>query len=122
MVSKMDELQEALKYFTFTSIVGMYISIGAIIAMQSSSTSMFVKFSEIFPLSAPMVTPGGRIIGVVPLSYALIAIALLAVLDFLTLRFAAGVYEGLITNMGNRLTVKDVIAMAKNKKNKGGTK
>ena len=121
MVSKMEELQEALKYFTFTSIAGMYLSIAAIIYMQKSSTSAFVKFCEIFPLSSPMVTPGGRIIGVVPITYALIAIALLLVLDYLTLRFAAGVYEGLITNMGNKMTAKDVFAMARNKR-KGGTK
>ncbi len=121
MVSKMEELQEALKYFTFTSIIGMYMGIGAIIYMQKSSTGPFVRFCEVFPLSSPMVTPGARIIGVVPITYALIAIALLLVLDFLLIRFAAGVYEGLITNMGNRLTFKDVIAMARNK-SKGGAK
>ena len=69
-----------------------------------------------------MVTPGGRIIGVVPIKFALIAIVLLLVLDILLVRFAAGVYEGLITNMGNRMTFKDVMAMARNKKNKGGAK
>ena len=121
MVSKMEELQEALKYFTITSIIGMYMSIGAIIYMQKSSTGPFVRFCEVFPLSSSMVTPGGRIIGVVPIEFALIAIALLLVLDFLLIRFAAGVYEGLITNMGNRLTFKDVIAMARNK-SKGGAK
>lgn len=121
MVSKMEELQEALKYFTFTSIIGMYLSIGAIIYMQKSSTGPFVRFCEVFPLTSPMVTPGGRIIGVVPILYALIAIVLLLVLDFLMIRFAAGVYEGLITNMGNRLTFKDVMAMARNK-SKGGAK
>ena len=121
MVSKMEELQEALKYFTFTSLIGMYMSIFAIIYMQKSSTSAVVHFCEMFPLTSPMVTPGGRIIGVVPILYALIAIALLLVLDFLLVRFAAGVYEGLITNMGNRLTFKDVMAMARNK-SKGGAK
>ena len=121
MVSKMEELQEALKYFTITSIIGMYMSIGAIVYMQKSSTGPFVRFCEVFPLSSSMVTPGGRIIGVVPIEFALIAIALLLVLDFLLIRFAAGVYEGLITNMGNRLTFKDVIAMARNK-SKGGAK
>ena len=122
MVSKMEELQDTLKYFTFTAMIGMYMAIFAIISMQKSSTSGFVRFCEVFPLTSPMTTPGARIIGVVPVSYALIAIALLIVLDFLTLRFAAGVYEGLITNMGTKLKAKDVIAMARNKKNKGGTK
>ena len=122
MVSKMEELQDTLKYFTFASMIGMYMAIFAIISMQRSSTSAFVRFCEVFPMTSPMTTPGARIVGVVPLSYALIAIALLVVLDFLTLRFAAGVYEGLITNMGTRLKPGDVIAMARNKKNKGGTK
>ena len=54
------------------------------------------------------------------MSYALIAIAILFVLDYFTLRFAAGVYEGLITNMGNRIKMKDLFAMARNKKSKGG--
>ena len=67
-----------------------------------------------------MTTPGARIIGVAPMSYALIAIAILIVLDLLTIRLAAGVYEGLITNMGNRVTPKEVIAMMRNKK--GGAK
>ncbi|MBR7020186.1 MAG: ABC transporter permease [Lachnospiraceae bacterium] len=122
MVSKMEELQDTLKYFTFTSMIGLYMAIFAIISMQRSSTGTFVRFCEMFPLTSPMTTPGALIIGVVPVSYALIAIALLIVLDFLTLRFAAGVYEGLITNMGTNLKAKDVIAMARNKKNKGGTK
>jgi ABC-2 type transport system permease protein len=120
MVSKMEELQESLKYFTTISIVGMYAAIAAIISMQKSATNVFVKFCELFPLTSPMTTPGARIIGVAPMSYALIAIAILLVLDYFTLRFAAGVYEGLITNMGNRITIKDLFAMAKNKKSKGG--
>ena len=120
MVSKMEELQESLKYFTTISIVGMYAAIAAIISMQKSATNVFVKFCELFPLTSPMTTPGARIIGVAPMSYALIAIAILLVLDYFTLRFAAGVYEGLITNMGNRITIKDLFAMARNKKSKGG--
>ena len=120
MVSKLEELQDALKYFTFTSIIGMYCAIGAIISMQKSASNAFVKFCEIFPLTSPMTTPGARIIGVAPMSYALIAIAILIVLDLLTIRLAAGVYEGLITNMGNRVTPKEVIAMMRNKK--GGAK
>ncbi|MBQ6661175.1 MAG: ABC transporter permease [Lachnospiraceae bacterium] len=119
MVSKMEELQDSLKYFTVVALVGMYAAIAAVISMQQSATNMFVRFCELFPLTSPMTTPGARIIDVAPMSYALIAIAILVVLDFLTLRFAAGVYEGLITNMGNRITAKDVIAMARNKK-KGG--
>ncbi|MBQ2558732.1 MAG: ABC transporter permease [Lachnospiraceae bacterium] len=120
MVSKMEELQESLKYFTTVSILGMYAAIAAIISMQKSATNIFVKFCELFPLTSPMTTPGARIINVAPMSYALIAIAILLVLDYLTLRFAAGVYEGLITNMGNPIKLKDVIAMARNKKSKGG--
>ena len=120
MVSKMEELQESLKYFTTVSILGMYAAIAAIISMQKSATNIFVKFCELFPLTSPMTTPGARIIDVAPMSYALIAIAILLVLDYLTLRFAAGVYEGLITNMGNPIKLKDVIAMARNKKSKGG--
>ena len=116
MVSKLEELQDALKYFTFVSIIGMYAAIAAIISMQKSASNMFVKFCEIFPLTSPMTTPGARIIGVAPASYALIAIAILLVLDFLTIRVAAGVYEGLITNMGNRVTPKEVFAMLRNKK------
>ena len=119
MVSKMEELQDSLKYFTVVALVGMYAAIAAVISMQQSATNMYVRFCELFPLTSPMTTPGARIIDVAPMSYALIAIAILVVLDFLTLRFAAGVYEGLITNMGNRITAKDVIAMARNKK-KGG--
>lgn len=119
MVSKMEELQDTLKYFTFLSLIGMYMSIAAIISMQSSADNVFVKFCELFPLSSSMTTPGAFIIDVAPLSYMLIAIAILAVLDLFILRFAAGVYEGLITNMGTNLKIKDVIAMAKNKR-KGG--
>ena len=119
MVSKMEELPDALKYFTITSFVGMYLGLGAAIAMQSSSTSMFVKFSILFPLSSCMLVPGALLIGVTNLTYALIAIAILVVLDILVIRFAARVYEGLITNMGNRVTLKQVFAMARDKK-KGG--
>ena len=119
MVSKMEELQEALKYFTFLSLIGMYGAIAAIISMQSSSQNIFVKVCEVFPLTSPMITPGARIIGVTPISYALIAIVILLILDFVMLTLAARVYEGLITNMGNPMKLKDVVAMLRNKR-KGG--
>lgn len=119
MVSKMEELQEALKYFTFLSLIGMYGAIAAIISMQSSSQNIFVKFCEMFPLTSPMITPGARIIGVTPISYALIAIVILLILDFVMLTLAARVYEGLITNMGNPMKLKEVVAMLRNKR-KGG--
>ena len=121
MVSKMEELQDSLKYFTAVSLIGMYAAIAAIISMQKSATNVFVRFCELFPLTSPMTTPGALIIDVAPLSYALIAVAILLVLDLLVLRFAAGVYEGLITNMGNRMTPGDVIKMLKTTK-KGGAK
>lgn len=119
MVSKMEELQEALKYFTFLSLIGMYGAIAAIISMQSSSQNIFVKVCEMFPLTSPMITPGARIIGVTPISYALIAIVILLILDFVMLTLAARVYEGLITNMGNPMKLKDVVAMLRDKR-KGG--
>lgn len=119
MVSKMEELQEALKYFTFLSLIGMYGAIAAIISMQSSSQNIFVKVCEMFPLTSPMITPGARIIGVTPISYALIAIVILLILDFVMLTLAARVYEGLITNMGNPMKLKEVVAMLRNKR-KGG--
>ena len=119
MVSKMEELQEALKYFTFLSLIGMYGAIAAIISMQSSSQNIFVKVCEVFPLTSPMITPGARIIGVTPISYALIAIVILLILDFVMLTLAARVYEGLITNMGNPMKLKEVVAMLRNKR-KGG--
>jgi len=121
MASKMEELQETLKTFTFVSIVAVYAAIAAIISMQSNATNVFVRFCEIFPLTAPMVTPGALIIGEVPSVYALIAVVLLAALDLLLVRTAAGVYEGLITNTGTRMKMKDVLGMIFNKR-KGGAR
>lgn len=116
-VSKMEELNEGMTLLTMTSLVGVYIGLGAANVLMGSGSNAFVIFAFLFPLSSPFILPGAILIGKASLLIAAGAILIQIVLNVLMFRFVASIYETLILHNGNRIRIKDLFKL-----NKGGIK
>ncbi len=117
--SKVEDAGESLTLFTFTSIIGAYIGIGASASLMAAGDNAFVTFALICPISSPFLLPGAMAIGKTNIGLILIAIAVLILSIYLLFLFVSKVFETLILHNGSRLKVKDVIKIFKMSK-KGG--
>lgn len=112
-VSKMEELNEGLKLFTFTNIIGVYIAIGAAGVLMAKGINGYVTFSFLFPLSSPFILPGAILVGRASLPMAAGAIVLQVLFIMLLFKFVAKVYETLILHNGNKIKIKELIKLSK---------
>lgn len=112
-VSKVEEINEALKLFNFTNLIGSYIAIGAAIVLMIGGVNGFIIFSFLFPLSSPYILPGAILIGKASLPIVATSIALQLVFIILLFRFVAKVYETLILHNGNAIKIKDLFKISK---------
>ena len=116
--SRMEEAGESLSLLTMTSLIGFYIGFGAASTLMAAGDNAFVTFALIFPVSSSFLLPAALLVGKANMWIALIAIAVLLLSIVLMFMFVAKVYESLILHNGSRLKFKDILAMAKNAKQK----
>ena len=103
---------------TFTSLIGFYIGMGASTTLMTAGDNAFVTFALIFPISSAFLLPASLLIGKANVVIAVIAIAVLILSIVLMFLFVAKVYETLILHNGARIKMKEVIAMARQRKRK----
>lgn len=113
-VSRLEEINEGLTLFTITSLVGVYIGLGAANTLMGAGINAFVVFAFLFPLSSPFVLPGAILVGNASLPIIGIAIVLEVAVIILLFRFVARVYETLILHNGNTIKLKQLFQMSKN--------
>ncbi|NLO09688.1 MAG: ABC transporter permease [Clostridiales bacterium] len=112
-VSRLEVLNEGLTLFTMTSLVGVYIGLGAANTLMGSGTNAFVVFAFLFPLSSPFVLPGAILVGKASLPLIGIAIVLQLAFIMILFRFVARVYETLILHSGNTIKLKELFKISK---------
>lgn len=112
-VSKLEELNEGLTLFTLTSMVGVYIGLGAASVLMGKGVNTFVTFSFLFPLSSGFVLPGAILVGKASLPIIIIAIFLQLLFIILLFRFVSKVYETLILHNGNTIKIKQLFQISK---------
>ncbi|TAH72873.1 MAG: ABC transporter permease [Anaerolineaceae bacterium] len=120
-VSRLEELNEGLTLFTLSSLVGVYIGLGAASALMGSGVNAFVVFAFLFPFSSPFVLPGAILVGKASLLLTGIAIVLQLVFIVLLFIFVSRVYETLILHNGNTIKIKQLFQISKNSKSVPGT-
>ena len=117
-VSKMDEITEGMKIYNLLIIVGSYIGLGMCIVMvNGGDNQLFIYLCSLFPISSPFVVPASVLLGKISMSIALISMAILIVVTGFMFSFTAKVYESLIFYNGKVLSIKDILQIAKNRKN-----
>lgn len=113
-VSKLEELQDAYKLYSFVLVISVYIDMALIIMMlNSSGMDSFQTFCAMFPLTGPFLTPTLVLTGRISVMTGLIALIIILITAVATFILAAAVYESMLLYQGKRLTIKDVIALMK---------
>lgn len=113
-ISKIEELAEGTKLFTFAMIIGAYLALGLIISSQGGSGWGDLNYLVYFlPLSAPFIVPSYMLFGIISpfMGVAIIAVNL-AILVILVW-FVSRVFETLIYHNGEKIKLKQMLSMTK---------
>ena len=117
----MEEVAEGMKLFQMTMVIGAYLGIGlCIVLMMGGDNQVFTIVCSLIPISAPFVVPACLLIGKISLGIALVSLVLLLVITALLFSFTAKVYESMIFYNGSVMKLKDILQIAKNRKQVAG--
>ena len=113
-VSKLDELQDAYKLYSFLLVICVYADMFFVILMLSSSGHEALQtFLAMFPLTGAFLTPALVLSGKLSVIAGLIALVIIIVTAVCTFILASAVYESMLLFQGKRLGVKDIIKLMK---------
>lgn len=116
-VSKIEELGQALGTFSLLTVIGAYLSLFGYIVYLSSEggNATLLEVGRYLPVSSLYIVPAELVLGTNTISTGLIALGInIATLAVVTVVISR-VYEAVILHSGNRLKIKDVFAMSKNR-------
>lgn len=116
-VSKIEDLQTALQPLMLISALGFYLTyFSAFTGLDPDGNgNAVVTLSWYLPISSPFALPSAIIAGKIGGTQLAVAIGVLALFLVLFALFVAKVYEQIILHNGNRLKIKDIVKLAKNK-------
>ena len=119
-VSKIEEMAEGIKIYTFTLMIGAYLPLFLMMTSMISGSGWGTMTMVVYllPISSVFIIPQYIIFGKISIGIALGAIGILAVSIVLLLLFVNKVYEHMLYSNGATLKIKDVIGLAK--ESKGG--
>lgn len=113
-VSKLEELQDALKFYSFLLIICLYADLFLIVGMSNSGgLDAGMNFLALFPLTGAFLTPTLILTGKISIMLAVVALIILIVTAVATFIFAAAIYESMLLYQGKRLGMKDIITLMK---------
>ena len=113
-VSKLEELQDALKFYSFLLVMCLYADLFLIIGMLSAGgLEGVMNFLILFPLTGPFLAPTLILTGKISMLLAVIALIIVVITAVATFVFAAAVYESMLLYQGKRLGIKDIITLMK---------
>lgn len=113
-VSKIEEMAEGMKIFTFTMMIGAYLPLFmAITSETGGSWGAFEYVVLLLPISSMFIVPEYLVLGKISQSLAFGAVGVLILFIILVLMFVNRVYEHMLYSNGATLKLKDVIGMAK---------
>lgn len=112
-VSKMEDLQQGIKAYTFIILVAFFTAFIACEMMWTVGINGFVNFTLIFPLSSVFIMPGAILIGKASMAMIIAAIVLQIVTALVVLKIVSMIYESIIVMNGNPVTLKQMIAIAR---------
>ena len=115
-VSKVEEMAEGLKIFTFAMIIGAYVVIAYMTsASAGAGWGGFTNFVYLFPLCSPFIVPASLLLGKISMGIGLLSVAILIITIVLLMIFVSGVFEYLIYYNGSPLKLKELIRIFRKK-------
>lgn len=117
-VSKVEQMSEGIKLFTFTMVIGAYVCIAYIMSatMGGGDWGVFSNIIYLCPLTSVFIVPAYVLLGKISVVITLTSIVIMAVCIWLLMVFVSGIYEYLIYYNGSPLKFKDLIGIFKNKR------
>ncbi len=117
-VSKVEEMAEGVKLFTFAMLIGAYLPMFMMIMSSSGAGDwgIVTDIIYIFPLTSVFIVPAYILIGKISLSMSLISLAVMIVSVALMLVIVSKIFEYLIYYNGSPLKLKDLIRIYKDKR------
>ena len=112
-VSKPEDVQSANGPVAILAVIGFYL---AYFTMMNPTSELNV-FASIFPLSSPFCMPFRVMMGVATPMQIVISLAVLIITILIVAQVSIKIYSNAILNYGSRLSIKDIIAMYKQKEN-----
>jgi ABC-2 type transport system permease protein len=110
-VNKAEDLNAAAMPISFISLFSFYLGYFSLIKPDSSIT----VFASIFPLSSPFTMPSRMILGNVSTIEIIFSILVLGITIALLAIFSIRLYSAAILYYGEKLKIKDLIKVSKNK-------
>lgn len=112
-VSRSEDLNSAMQPYAIIGIIGFYLAYFPKMTEMEGEVSNMTIFSCFFPLSSPFALPGAIITGQIDLLPGALATLVLLVCVVLMALLVSRIYEQVIFHTGNRLTIKDILGLAK---------
>lgn len=116
-VSKMEEMSEGVKMFTFVLVIGAYIALFVLSSNTYEKTSVVKYATMLVPLTSVFLAPGALLTGYLSAGLGVLALLIMIISNVLLVRFVADVYESMIYYNGTHLKLKDIIGISKQSRN-----
>jgi ABC-2 type transport system permease protein len=116
-ISKIEDLQTASQPLVYISLLGFYLAyIPPMLGLTVDGERHWITtLANYLPISSPFALPGAILTGDIAGAEIALSIGALALILALFALFVAKVYEHIILNNGDRVKIKDMIRLAKNK-------
>lgn len=121
-VSKIDELADGVKLFTFTLLIGAYIGIFIVSSDMYEKSNALIYAAELFPITSLFITPGTVITGYTGVVMGIASLAVMIIGIIMLVIFVSNVYESMIYYNGQTLKLKDIINISKETKRSNSKK
>ncbi len=117
-VSKVEEMAEGIKLFTFTMIIGAYLPMFMMITSSTGGGDWGIinDIIYILPITSVFIVPAYMLIGKISLAAGLVSLAVMIVAVLLMIIIVSRIFEYLIYYSGSPLKFKDLIRIYKDKR------
>ena len=117
-VSKVEEMAEGIKLFTFTMIIGAYLPMFMMITSSTGGGDWGIinDIIYILPITSVFIVPAYMLIGKISLATGLVSLAVMIVAVLLMIIIVSRIFEYLIYYSGSPLKFKDLIRIYKDKR------
>jgi len=115
--SKLEELSESTKLYTMLMLIGFFLSFAVVMMLYGGAGNQtFTNICCLIPISSPFILPACLLLGKVSWGVSIIGLAILVVFVWALFSLAAMVYESLIFYNGKVMSFKDILQIAKNRR------